>query len=173
MLLRPSSRLCQPPASGWPQSPPSTTETASWRVRSTAPVSCQAVPGEPVCAPRPPAADDSPNTLRFSATHEPAEAAPPADEVSPSDRCPLLIPHTALVTGTLHRPQRRTRRLSTGESALFCRSGYPSCTTSGPYAPRAGAGPRLQVYLEVLLGKSLAVRAAGQLGYQCATGVGK
>ena len=37
----------------------------------------------------------------------------------------------------------------------------------------AGAGARLQVYLEVLLGEALAVRASGQLGYQCATGVGK
>ena len=37
----------------------------------------------------------------------------------------------------------------------------------------AGAGLRLQVYLEVLLGKALAVRASGQLGYQCASGVGK
>ena len=37
----------------------------------------------------------------------------------------------------------------------------------------AGAGARLQVYLEVLLGKALAVRASGQLGYQCASGIGK
>ena len=38
----------------------------------------------------------------------------------------------------LHRPQRRTRRLSTGECALFCRSGYPSFTTSGSYVPHEG-----------------------------------
>ena len=54
-------------------------------------------------APPPPAADDTPNTLRSSATHEPAEAAPPADEVSPSDRLPLADPTHRSRNG--HAPQ--------------------------------------------------------------------
>ena len=112
--FRPSTRLCRPPASDWPQLMPSTAGTASWYVRSTAPASLQAVPDAPTCAAPPSAADDSPNTLRFSATHEPAEAAPPEGEGSASDRCPCLIPHTALLAGTLRRPPRRTGRLSVG-----------------------------------------------------------
>ena len=134
--FRPSTRLCRPPASDWPPSQPSTAGTASWYVRSTAPASLQAVPDAPTCAPPPPAADDTLYILRFSATLVPTEASLPADEGSPSDRCPFLIPHTALLAGTLRRPPRRTGRLSVGGCAPFCRSGYPSCTTSRSYAPR-------------------------------------
>ena len=125
--FRPSTRLCRPPASDWPQLMPSTAGTASWYVRSTAPASLQAVPDAPTCAPPPPAADDTLYILRSSATHVPTEASLPADEGSPSDRCLFLIPHTALLAGTLRRPPRRTRRLSVGGCDPFCRSGYPSC----------------------------------------------
>ena len=136
LLFPPSSRPCPPPASGWLQPPPSTAGTASWHVRSTVPALLQAVPGEPTCAPPPPAAGDTLHTPRSSATHEPAEASPPADEASPSGRCPSLSPHTALAAGTVHRPQPRTRRLSTGGCAPFCRCGYPSGTPSGSYVRR-------------------------------------
>ncbi len=62
-------------------------------------------------------------------------------EVLPSDRCPLLSPHTALAAGTLHRPQPRTRRLSTGGCAPSYRCGYPSGTPSGSYVPRGRCRP--------------------------------